>query len=93
MHIIIGKRTEIIATGVAVSDIENLNNSKIGFGIKRADNHEQPDIGKKNITILDKYEALYMGNNKVIHASNPSTGITTSLANYRTIAKIRRVIY
>ena len=37
--------------------------------------------------------ALYMGNNKVIHASNPSTGITTSLANYRTIAKIRRVIY
>ena len=38
--------------------------------------------------------ALYMGNNKVIHASNPSTGIkTTSPANYRTIAKIRRVIY
>ena len=62
MHIIIGKRTEIIATGAAVSDIEKLNNSKIGFGIKRANNHEQPDIGKKNITILDKYEALYMGN-------------------------------
>ena len=38
--------------------------------------------------------ALYMGNNKVIHASNPSTRIkTTSPANYRTIAKIRRVIY
>ena len=37
--------------------------------------------------------ALYMGNNKVIHASNPSKGITTNLANYRTIAKIRRVIY
>lgn len=62
MHIIIGKGTEIIATGAAVSDIESLNNSKIGFGIKRADNHEQPDIGKKNITILDKHEAWYMGN-------------------------------
>ena len=38
--------------------------------------------------------ALYMGNNKVIHASNPKDGIkTTSPANYRTIAKIRRVIY
>ena len=38
--------------------------------------------------------ALYMGNNKVIHASNPKDGIkTTSPENYRTIAKIRRVIY
>ena len=45
----------------------------------------------KNSTV--NHVALYMGNNKVIHASNPSTGITTSLANYRTITKIRRVIY
>ena len=45
----------------------------------------------KNSTV--NHVALYMENNKVIHASNPSTGITTSLANYRTITKIRRVIY
>ena len=29
-----------------------VNNQKIGWGIKRNDNHEQPDLGKKNKEIL-----------------------------------------
>lgn len=40
-----------------------LSNTKIGWGIKRNDNHEQPDVGTKNKQIMDKYQGLYMGNN------------------------------
>ena len=30
-----------------------LSNKKIGWGIKRNDNHEQPDIGKANLQLLE----------------------------------------
>ena len=37
--------------------------------------------------------AIYMGNNKVIHASSKKTGIkTTSPANYREVACVRRIV-
>lgn len=36
--------------------------------------------------------AIYMGNNRVVHASNERTGITTSAYNYRAIHSVRRVI-
>lgn len=37
--------------------------------------------------------AIYMGNNKVIHASSAKTGIkTTSPANYRSVACVRRIV-
>ena len=32
-----------------------LSNSKIEWGIKRADNHEQPDLGSKNRDLIEKY--------------------------------------
>ena len=51
-----------IGANTEETKIESLSNTKIGFGIKRADNHEQPDIGTKNKTILNNYNALYMGN-------------------------------
>ena len=44
---------------------ENLNqisNKKIEWGIKRADNHEQPDVGSTNKKIMDEYQGLYLGN-------------------------------
>ena len=34
----------------------------IGWGIKRNDNNEQPDVGTVNRKILDKYQGIYMGN-------------------------------
>lgn len=40
----------------------SLSNKKIGWGIKRNDNHEQPDVGKINKQILDKYEGYSIGN-------------------------------
>lgn len=38
-----------------------LNNKKIGWGIKRAGNHEQPDLGNTNKSLIDKYNGLAMG--------------------------------
>jgi len=41
-----------------------LSNKKIGWGIKRNDNHEQPDLGKANKELLEKYDGIAMGNNE-----------------------------
>lgn len=39
-----------------------LSNKKIGWGIKRADNHEQPDLGSENKRIIEKYDGIAIGN-------------------------------
>lgn len=39
-----------------------LSNTKIGWGVKRASNHEQPDLGSKNIELMKKYNGIAMGN-------------------------------
>ena len=41
-----------------------LSNKKIGWGIKRAENHEQPDLGKTNKELLEEYNGIAMGNNE-----------------------------
>ena len=53
-----------VLTSTTINGIEkeSLDNKKIGWGIKRNDNHEQPDVGNVNRKILDKYQGLYMGN-------------------------------
>lgn len=45
-----------------LSNAESLSNTKIGWGIKRNDNHAQPDLGSKNKALLDKYNGIAMGN-------------------------------
>ena len=39
-----------------------LSNELIGWGIKRANNHEQPDVGARNKKLLDEAEGLCLGN-------------------------------
>lgn len=39
-----------------------LSNDLIGWGIKRANNHEQPDVGSKNKKLLDEAEGICLGN-------------------------------
>lgn len=46
-----------------LTSTQNLSNKKIGWGIKRNNNHEQPDLGKTNKEILEKNEGLAIGNN------------------------------
>ena len=52
----------LTSTTINGIDIESLDNKKIGWGIKRNDNNEQPDVGTVNRKILDKYQGIYMGN-------------------------------
>ncbi len=40
----------------------NLSSTKIEWGIKRGDNHEQPDLGSKNRSLIEKYNGMAMGN-------------------------------
>ena len=39
-----------------------ISNQKIGWGIKRNKNHEQPDVGSNNKKVLEEYEGIYLGN-------------------------------
>lgn len=41
---------------------EVLSNKKIGWGIKRNDNHEQPDLGSVNKELIDENNDIAMGN-------------------------------
>lgn len=56
------EKSGIIQTNSNIQEIEGLSNKKIGWGIKRNDNHEQPDVGSKNREILDKYNGYCLGN-------------------------------
>lgn len=40
------------------------SNKKIGWGIKRNDNHEQPDVGKENKKVLEENQGICLGNNE-----------------------------
>ncbi len=41
-----------------------LSNKKIGWGIKRNGNHEQPDLGANNKKLLEEYDGIAMGNSE-----------------------------
>lgn len=51
------KNIEIIETSTSA-----LSNKKIGWGIKRNDNHEQPDLGSINLKLINEYNGIAMGN-------------------------------
>lgn len=44
--------------------IENLSSKKIEWGIKRNDNHKQPDLGSLNKKIIDEAKGIAMGNSE-----------------------------
>lgn len=39
-----------------------VSNQKIGWGIKRNDNHEQPDVGSNNKKVLEENKGICLGN-------------------------------
>lgn len=41
---------------------KNVSNKKIGWGIKRNDNHEQPDLGSNNRKLLEENNGIALGN-------------------------------
>lgn len=48
---------------IETSSTSVLSNKKIGWGIKRNVNHEQPDLGENNKKLLESYQGIAMGNN------------------------------
>ena len=56
-------KDDILSTNASIESISSLSNKKIGWGIKRNDNHEQPDLGSKNKELMDKYNGICIGNN------------------------------
>lgn len=49
---------------IDTSSSNNLSNKKIGWGIKRNDNHEQPDVGSTNKKVLEENNGICLGNNE-----------------------------
>lgn len=47
---------------INTSSSNGLSNKKIGWGIKRNDNHEQPDVGSENKRILEENNGICLGN-------------------------------
>lgn len=58
------EKSALTTVSAEQTQIENLSNTKIGWGIKRNDNHEQPDLGSKNKELMEKYNGLCMGSNE-----------------------------
>ena len=56
----IDKNNENITT--KVTNTQEVSNKKIGWGIKRENNHEQPDLGKTNIKLLNENNGIALGN-------------------------------
>ena len=54
---IVNDDTKVVPTGTIA-----LSNKCIGWGIKRNDNHKQPDIGSTNKALIEKYDGIAMGN-------------------------------
>ncbi len=44
-----------------VTNSGGISNQKIGWGIKRNDNHEQPDVGSKNKKVLEENKGICLG--------------------------------
>lgn len=51
------KTVETSSTGV-------ISTKKIEWGIKRGENHKQPNLGEENKRIIDKYNGISMGNSE-----------------------------
>ena len=61
-------------TTVETSGKTSLSKTKIEWGIKRGDNHNQPDLGKKNKELIEKYKGMAIGN-----SNEPTIYITFDL--------------
>lgn len=44
------------------TNVATLSTKKMGWGIKRDENHNQPDVGNKNKEVLEKNNGICLGN-------------------------------
>ncbi|MBR0427238.1 MAG: polysaccharide deacetylase family protein [Clostridia bacterium] len=50
--------------GIATNSETGLSNKKIEWGIQRKNNHEQPNLGTKNVELINKYNGMALGNSE-----------------------------
>ncbi len=75
-----------------------LSNKCIGWGIKRAENHEQPDLGSTNKALIEKYGGIAMGNkdNKNVYLTfdmGYEAGYTAKILNALKTNKIKACFF
>lgn len=58
---ILTKDVNLYTSSELIEDLSKISNQKICWGIKRSDNHNQPDVGDKNKKVMDEYNGLCMG--------------------------------
>ena len=51
-------KKDIFQTSATLEEIASLSNKKIEWGIKRAKNNEQPDLGSQNKELINKYNGM-----------------------------------
>ncbi len=49
---------------IVSTNADVISNEKIGWGIKRNHNNEQPDLGSKNKQLIEKYNGIALGNSE-----------------------------
>lgn len=54
---------------ITIQTSTGISNKSIGWGLKRATNHMQPDLGSQNKNLLESYSGIAMGNStdKVVY--------------------------
>lgn len=74
--------------------LPHYSGSQANCGTKISQNELQPGdlVFYNNDKGVIGHVAIYIGNNQVIHASSPKTGIIISKCNYRTAAKYVRIL-
>lgn len=90
-----------LTNGIDCSGFTQAIYRHFGYSIPRTSG-EQRSAGKKvswsnkkpgDLICYYGHVAIYAGNNTVVHASSKKTGIkTTSPANYRSVASVRRIV-
>lgn len=56
------QQSNIVQTSATATT--GVSNKKVEWGIKRGDNHEQPDLGAENKRIIDENAGISMGNSE-----------------------------
>lgn len=64
VSIINSKDDNAIQVNSTIVNTTELSNKKIGWGIKRNDNHEQPDLGSNNRSLIEEFNGIAIGNNE-----------------------------